>query len=1044
MSKVVLTWLSFQAPVFCARNAAIFWIKKMREHVDLQQLTQPQPGTTNIPAAVPPVMNQVKASKPTNQTVSLNSQNGVQSNSSVSAPNHSTGQSSPIVSANNLNTPLSDTVQPNSQLQTSAQTNQVSLQALSANNPQSKTTFNQSLMTDPNQVTAKAISNQDSKLGFNTNMLDSNQSFRSNITDSNQSFTANYQAKQPVQHLSNVNVPSYMVTQSQQLAPNQDISRGKQSSLLTNPNALYQPDLSQAGQIATASQEQVALTNQGQLATQNFNQEQALPLEGFATLSTNQSHEPAFTVNTSANFAQEQNPNFYPKSNFLATTAQNSLASQIPQHELVNLQTTNQVNAYLSNTQQCHLGNYDIPVVGFAPLNPSTSQLEQTQLGQINPPPTSSMLSQSKDNMQYGTLPTHEQSSQKLATNFYNSPTAPAQATSNNNLIAQASDLTYQNASQVNNVVLQASMPSTSSSTVQTDNLSSAQAGYLSKAQNAHLSTSPNTSSLNPISGQTANLDSSKKSPAKLALNPQASFTPPSPLSTSSDQKLSNNSIAQQASLEQAGTLSLTNTTAQTTLTSVSAYQATQDENAKAKLNSVNLEHAQHNEHNVKQDAQSQQDNKDTSMYDWSQRMEQPYQDSNKAPTIEDEQKHEAAQPTYSYMPSLPTQAAFSQSSAPVGVSSLLNKQASTNLEQTTAPAPENSAQGNSKPSQDPVYQSTHAQDNQAHLDMFDEGMPKAPIRRKVNLTPSQKAISFLREQGVVVNSKSQSRASSSPQSAFDALMKILEDKADMDNTDFKVTYQDYWIMRRNESRQVQLEVKQRQDEYFKNYMQQMRNSTEFNPNYTFEKLKCDQLNLNAYMFGKQFADDMAAQLDPNLLLILGNPGTGKTALCHAIAQRYINNKTLTENCYMRRSDLPVLLFTTLADIVNLKMFTLSDGPEERDIREKRFKELCNVDMLIIDDVCPEREELSQFAQKVLAEIMGERQEQGLPLVLSTPLNNIEIANKVGVRCFERINSFNVIATCIEGNSRRPRAIRLRRWAGKGSDDGNTDSGSLA
>lgn len=407
------------------------------------------------------------------------------------------------------------------------------------------------------------------------------------------------------------------------------------------------------------------------------------------------------------------------------------------------------------------------------------------------------------------------------------------------------------------------------------------------------------------------------------------------------------------------------------------------------------------------------------SMHDWSEQNPEYINSSSAA--LASSSTAQAQQPAYTYVPEA-LNAHLHAASASTPSNSAASKSAA------SASTPSGAAPSESRLSLSSSTSSQKTAEQGVHLDMFDEGMPKAPPRTTMNLTPSSQGLSFLREQGVDVSAST--KKNSSPQSAFDALLKLLGDKANMDNTDFKVSYQDYWIMRRNENRIVQQEVKQSQDQYFKEYMQQVRSANTFNANYTFEKLNCDQLNLNAFMFAKQFADEMAVSLQPNLLLILGNPGTGKTALCHAIAQRYISNKANPEHCTMRRPDLPMVLFSSFSDIVNLKMFTFNESPDERDIREKRFEEICNADMLIIDDIAPDREELSQFAQKILAEIMSVRCDSKLPLVLATPLNNLEIANKVGVRCFERINSFFVVATCLEGNSRRPRAIRLRKWPG--------------
>lgn len=270
---------------------------------------------------------------------------------------------------------------------------------------------------------------------------------------------------------------------------------------------------------------------------------------------------------------------------------------------------------------------------------------------------------------------------------------------------------------------------------------------------------------------------------------------------------------------------------------------------------------------------------------------------------------------------------------------------------------------------------------------------------------------------------------------AFSRLMDMLESKLppaarqDLAN-DKPATYEDYLQMKREENIAIQQSVRASQNNYYKEYVANTRISNDLNPDFTFDKIKFDHLNYNALNFSQQFARNMDAHLGSTLLLLLGGPGTGKTVACHAIAQLYIQLKYNAQIKDLRRPDLPLVVLSEFNEITSLRMYSFSENPQDRSSKDRRFDEICNVDLLIIDDLCDDDNALTPFAQKVLAEILSYRREINLPIVIASPVSNIDIADKIGIRSFERMNSYNVIATCLEGTSRRPRAIKIKKWEG--------------
>lgn len=122
-------------------------------------------------------------------------------------------------------------------------------------------------------------------------------------------------------------------------------------------------------------------------------------------------------------------------------------------------------------------------------------------------------------------------------------------------------------------------------------------------------------------------------------------------------------------------------------------------------------------------------------------------------------------------------------------------------------------------------------------------------------------------------------------------------------------------------------------------------------------------------------------------LLIQGNPGTGKTHLCTAIA------RTLRERGY-------IVGFITTGELLRMIKNTYKQGAikSEEDI----FNDLKKMDLLILDDLGSEANGGSEDWRKAqLFEIVNSR--QGKPTVYTSNLDDIQLPKAVGSRVHSRL-----------------------------------------
>jgi len=122
-------------------------------------------------------------------------------------------------------------------------------------------------------------------------------------------------------------------------------------------------------------------------------------------------------------------------------------------------------------------------------------------------------------------------------------------------------------------------------------------------------------------------------------------------------------------------------------------------------------------------------------------------------------------------------------------------------------------------------------------------------------------------------------------------------------------------------------------------------------------------------------------------LLLLGNPGTGKTHLCSAIA------RTLKENGV-------IVGFLTTGELLRKIKATYNKGSSkaENDI----FKDLKQIELLILDDLGAESlNQNNEWYLKTMFEIVNSR--LGIPTIYTSNFDDQKLPIAVGERVFSRL-----------------------------------------
>ncbi|HIX56605.1 MAG TPA: hypothetical protein H9850_03925 [Candidatus Anaerobiospirillum pullistercoris] len=269
-------------------------------------------------------------------------------------------------------------------------------------------------------------------------------------------------------------------------------------------------------------------------------------------------------------------------------------------------------------------------------------------------------------------------------------------------------------------------------------------------------------------------------------------------------------------------------------------------------------------------------------------------------------------------------------------------------------------------------------------------------------------------------NAQSKRTSANTPLSAMDKLLAILSEKSGIDLNSVEVSPNDYYIMMEREKKEVCQVVAAHRKQTYHEYLAQMRELCHIHPECTFEQAVCDELNYQAFDYAQNFLTTLFPKLMPNMFLVCGDLGSGKTVLCHAMANRFLELCAQDESYCEGHSDLPFVQITSMEELRMTRYYRPREVAEDRYKREHRFRELCQTDLLILDGLCNDCQALDLFNQRVLNELLRFRSNNYKPMVITTPINLQALHKAVGDACFEGIKCFNVVAASLLGGSRRP------------------------
>ena len=166
----------------------------------------------------------------------------------------------------------------------------------------------------------------------------------------------------------------------------------------------------------------------------------------------------------------------------------------------------------------------------------------------------------------------------------------------------------------------------------------------------------------------------------------------------------------------------------------------------------------------------------------------------------------------------------------------------------------------------------------------------------------------------------------------------------------------------------------------------------------TFENFQ-RQLQPKAFEAVKGYKEKSLVLLSPNLY------GVGKTHLVCALANDLAGNSekaTLVPSSHLiRRHRCPVLFITEPKLLARIRR-TFNKDAEESD--EEVYQKLNRYPLLIIDDVGKVRPRDFSFLQGVYFQILDDRYNEGLPIILTTNLDFAELEAHIGGACADRLH----------------------------------------
>lgn len=242
----------------------------------------------------------------------------------------------------------------------------------------------------------------------------------------------------------------------------------------------------------------------------------------------------------------------------------------------------------------------------------------------------------------------------------------------------------------------------------------------------------------------------------------------------------------------------------------------------------------------------------------------------------------------------------------------------------------------------------------------------------------------------------------------LDELAKSLgKPSADTETFDYAKRKQEFDRLANEDIKSLQVQTRKKR-------IQSIHGRSELNPNWTFDRLVEDAEDVStAISIAKSF---IAAHDDPqwrnsraHMMIFYGDYGRGKSHIAGAIAHQLIDQYETT------------VLYRQLQTLLELRFasydYQATDNTGEQ-FRELS-KQLHDVDLLILDELCVNETMMKKPAQSWLGKLLRQRLSENKNCILITNHNLKELENALGSYCFESIKEYETYMVRFQGPSRR-------------------------
>lgn len=231
-------------------------------------------------------------------------------------------------------------------------------------------------------------------------------------------------------------------------------------------------------------------------------------------------------------------------------------------------------------------------------------------------------------------------------------------------------------------------------------------------------------------------------------------------------------------------------------------------------------------------------------------------------------------------------------------------------------------------------------------------------------------------------------------------------------------TYTDYKSVRVGYEKQANEDVKKLQQETKLRRIQEIHGRSDLNPKWTFDTLIEDSEDvIEAVSIAQSF---IAAHDDPtwrrsgsHMMIFYGDYGRGKSHIAGAIAHQLIEQYEIS------------VLYRQLSSLLEMRFFSYDYNATDNVAEQFREiqKELLDVDLLILDEVCVNETMLKKNTQSWLGNLLRQRLVNNKNCIMITNHNLAELEQALGRYCFESMREYDTYKVRFSGPSRRKEIV---------------------